>query len=115
MELNRKRITKEQKFTILQEHFDLGTPISALARVHRISPVTIYQWKRLMNNKPAETNINIDEVIKELEKLRKDNDRLTKALGEASLDNQCTKEINRVLKKKSQDQQLKQLKKSSKK
>lgn len=114
MELKKKRINNDQKFAILREHFDQGTPISTLARLHNISPVTIYQWRRLMGENP-EDKINVSELMQELNKLRQDKDRLTKALGEATLDNQCLKEINRILKKKYQDHQLKQQKKSSKK
>jgi len=43
MELNRKRISREQKFNILSEHQENGTPISELARLHGIHPITIYQ------------------------------------------------------------------------
>jgi transposase-like protein len=112
MELNKRRLSRDQQFSILKEHFDIGTPISTLARVHNISPVTIYQWKRRMSEQPKE-QVNLEELLKELQELRKDKDRLTKALGEASLDNQCLKEINRILKKKSQEHLLKQPKRLS--
>jgi hypothetical protein len=67
-----------------------------------------------MGDKPEE-NLNIEEILSELKKLRKDNERLTKALGNAHLDVECSKEIIEILKKKSQEHLLKRQKKSSKK
>lgn len=98
MQTYRKRITKEQKFNILTDHFEKGTPISELARLHGINPVTLYQWKRLMGDKPEE-KINIEEILRENEKLKKDNDLLNKALGKAHLSLECGKEIIEILKK----------------
>ena len=110
----RKRLSTEQKFIILKEHFDKGTSISELARLNQINPVTLYQWKRQMGDQPEE-KINIQEILDENLKLKKDIERLTKALGNAHLDVECSKEIISILKKKSQEHQLKQQKKSSKK
>jgi len=87
MELNRKRISREQKFNILSEHEENGTPISELARLHGIHPITIYQWKCQMSDKPKQD-------------MKKKNKQLTNALGEVTLDNQCLKDINEFLKKK---------------
>lgn len=114
MELNKKRITKEQKYFILQEHFEKGISISELARIYKIHPVTIYQWKRKMAERPKEEQ-DLDTILKENEQLKKDKERLTKALGEATLDVQTLKEINEFLKKKYQNHLLKQQKSSSKK
>ena len=114
MRRNRKRVSKEQKFIILKEHFDKGTSISELARINNIHPITLYHWKRQMADQPEE-KINIQEILSELQKLKKDNERLTKALGNAHLDIECSKEIIEILKKKSQEHLLKQPKKFSKK
>lgn len=114
MELNRKRISKEQKFNILTEHIEGGTPISELARLHGIHPITIYQWKRQMNEKPKQ-DLNIEEILKELNEVKKKNKQLTKALGELTLDNQCLKDINDFLKKKQAEELLKPASLSSKK
>lgn len=114
MELNRKRISKEQKFNILTEHIENGTPISELARLHGIHPITIYQWKRQMSDKPKQ-DLNIEEILRELNEVKKKNNQLTKALGELSLDNQCLKDINVFLKKKQKEELLKPADSSSKK
>ena len=106
MELNRKRISKEQKFNILSEHFENGTPVSELARLHGIHPITIYHWKRQMSDKPK-NELDIEKLLKELNDLKKKNKQLTKALGEVTLDNQCLKDINDFLKKKEAEDLLK--------
>ncbi len=114
MDLNRKRVTKSQKFNILSDHIEKGTPISELARVHGISPVTIYQWKRKMADKP-QNELEVDDVLKELNQLKKEKDQLLKALGQSQVDNQCLKDIVDFLKKKQRDQTLKEPKSFSKK
>lgn len=113
MELNRKRISREQKFNILSEHIENGTPVSALARLHGISPITIYQWKRQMSDEPKQ-DLNVEQILKELNDLKKKNKQLTKALGELSLDNQCLKDINDFLKKKQTEDLLRPANPSSK-
>jgi transposase-like protein len=117
MQIYRKRITKEQKFNILTDHFKNGTPISELARLNGIHPVTLYQWKRLMGDKKENSPVdkNLDEIKAELEKLRSENKKLTKALGELTLDHQCLKDVNEFLKKKYHNHLLEQQKNSSKK
>lgn len=114
MILNRKRVSKEQKFSILREHFDKGTPISELARVNGIHPITIYQWKRLMGEE-SEKKLNLEELLLENEKLKKDNNHLTKALGKAHSDLELGKEIIEFLKKKAREEQLQKQKSSFKK
>ncbi len=43
MKINRKRVSKDQKFNILKEHFGKGTSILELARINNIHPITLYQ------------------------------------------------------------------------
>lgn len=106
MHLNRKRIPKEQKFTILKEHFDLGTSLSELARRYQVHPVTLYNWKRQMGQN--EEQINASEILTELEKFKEENRHLKKALAEISLKHEISLEANDFLKKKYQDHLLKQ-------
>lgn len=51
-----------------------------------------------MGEKPEE-KINVQEILGENQKLKKDIERLTKALGNAHLDIECSKEIIEILKK----------------
>ena len=41
-----KRVSKNQKFLILSEHFQGGLSISELSRKYQVHAVTIYQWRR---------------------------------------------------------------------
>ena len=109
-----KRVPKEQKFNILSEHFEKGTPISELARLHGIHPITIYQWKRSMGDKPK-SEIDIQKLIEENNELKKKGKRLTKAIGELALDNQILKDLNEFLKKRQREQELKKQEDSLKK
>ena len=114
MQSTYKRVSKELKFNILKDHFENGTPISQLARINGIHPITIYQWKRAMGEKPEE-KIDMEKVLEELNQLRKDKKQLTEALGELTLDNQCLRDLNEFLKKRQQAQLLKKPGNSSKK
>jgi transposase-like protein len=115
MDLNRKRASFELKNRILQEHFDRGTPISELARINQIHPITIYQWKRKMAEENNKSDIDLKSLLQEMEQLKKQNKQLTKALGELTLDIQCLKDINEFYKKKQIENQLKKQKNSSSK
>lgn len=106
IQLNRKRVSKELKYNILSDHFEKGTPISELARLHGIHPITIYQWRRSMGDKPEE-KLDIQKIIEENNQLKKREKQLTKALGDMALDNQILKDLNEFLKKRQQEQQLK--------
>ena len=48
MTRSHKRLTKEQRFSILSQHTDEGISISELSRKYQINSVTIYAWKRNM-------------------------------------------------------------------
>lgn len=88
MELKRKRLSREPKFSILSKHEENGTPVPELARLHGIPTITIYQWKRQMSDKPKQ-DLNVEKLFQELNDLKKKNKQLTRALGEVTLDNQC--------------------------
>lgn len=109
MTIQRKRYTEQQKISILEPHFQKGISISELGRINNIHPVNLYQWKRAMNSKSKsqeKNKIDVEELIKENEKLRKDKNHLTMAIGELTLDNQCLKDINAFLKKKNLEDAL---------
>ena len=46
---SRRHFSKTQKDQILREHTEQGVPIAQLARKNGINAVTVYQWKRNMN------------------------------------------------------------------
>jgi transposase-like protein len=106
IQLNPKRVSKELKYNILSDHFEKGTPISELARVHGIHPITIYKWRSSMGDKPEE-KLDIQKIIEENNELKKREKQLLKALGDLALDNQILKDLNEFLKKRQQEQRLK--------
>lgn len=114
MKNNQKRVSKEQKISILQEHFDKGTPLTELARKNGFHPITLYQWRRKLGDKPKQT-LTLEEVLAENERLKEKNKHLTKALGNAHSDLELSKEVIDILKKKYREHQLAQQKKFSKK
>ena len=83
-ERTRRTFSKPQKQRILREHFDNGLSISVLSRKHQISPVTLYSWKRMLmtDKKAKKEELLPEEIFEELERLRKENDNLKKALAE---------------------------------
>ena len=114
MEQKRRRhFTKQQKMMILQDHFSKKTPIQVLARLHSISPITLYSWKRTMSQ--DESKINIEELLKENAQLKKDKNKLLKKVGESALREEVAQDIIEFYKKKIFEQELEEQKNSSNK
>ena len=47
----RKHFTQEKKQLIINEHYSSGISIPVLARKHGVHAITLYSWKRQMNQK----------------------------------------------------------------
>ncbi len=88
----RRRFSDDQNVQILQEHHSKSVPISVLARVHYINAVTLYQWKRAMKDKP-ESNIDVTDLLRQIDQLKKDKDRLLKKVGESTLREEVAQDI----------------------
>jgi transposase-like protein len=112
MERKRRRFSEDQKEEILQEHRIKGVPISVLARVHGINAVTLYQWKRAMRDKP-DSSIDVADLLKQIDQLKKDKDKLLKKVGESSLREEVAQDIIDFYKKKTLEQELIEQKSSS--
>jgi transposase len=111
----RKYFTKEKKLMILEELKSHGMSISNLARKHDIHPITVHKWKREMANTNNSNEVDVAELLAELERTKKENDHLKKAVGELAIDKQILQAANEVLKKAQRKAKLKSPKKSSKK
>ena len=112
----RRTFTHHEKISILSRHFQEGVSISELARVNDINPVTLYSWKRLMNNKPKKDELpDIKKLLDEINELKKQNKSLKKIVGEQVLDIDCLKDLNEFLKKRDLERQLKKQESSLKK
>jgi transposase-like protein len=111
----RRRLGYYEKRAILEEHFNLGLSLSVLSRKHQIHPVTLYSWKRSlsMTDKPINSKDNIEEILAEMDRLKKENKYLAKAVSTLTIDKAILTDAIEILKKKSQQRALlKQQKKS---
>ena len=111
----RRRFSYEQKRLILKEHLNEGATVTSLARKYQVHPITIYNWKRMMdpNSDPPQPNNSYDELLKELEELKKENQQLKKCVGELKLDNDAQKQLLDKFKKKQRKEKLNNLSKKS--
>ena len=75
-QLGRKRPSIDQKHLILSDHFEKGISLSELARKHQIHPMTIYNWKKKMSDKKKEDELDPEELLVEIQKLKKENQSL---------------------------------------
>ncbi len=103
--------TKNQKIQLLNELQSGGMTISILARKHGIHPMTIHKWKRDMSQETKKESIDVHEILQELEKLKKENTHLKKAVGNLAITNEILKTANDVLKKNQRSERLKSPKK----
>lgn len=98
----RTYLTNSQKLMILKENRDEGVPISILARKHGIHPITIYQWKKKMDQDENELSMDkIKEIILENERLKKENKNLKVKVADLSIDTEILKDALDIVKKKS--------------
>jgi transposase-like protein len=104
----RRQFTVWQKRLILREHLEQGVSISLLARKYQVHPVTIYQWKRMVDlaGDPKDPHASIDELLAEMDRLKKENHRLKLTVGDLSVEKLCQQEIIESLKKRSRDKLL---------
>ncbi|MEI6806789.1 MAG: transposase [Myxococcaceae bacterium] len=91
----RKHFTQEKKRLIVKEHLSTGIPIPVLARKYGIHAITLYGWKRSMNNKKEPSEIDpetIKKLVEENDRLRADNKNLMAKVGDLSIRNDILKE-----------------------
>ncbi|WP_019776592.1 transposase [Streptococcus sobrinus] len=84
-----QKYTKEFKDTIVQLH-EAGQPVSDLVKEYGVANQTIYKWLQLYgkSGKSKAENVSLHELQqmrKEMAKMKEENEILKKALSEARL------------------------------
>lgn len=98
-----KRFTKAQRGNILSEHLEEGLSISELSRKYQVSAHTIYKWRNAMKEQRSEDkkiSLDTDQLLNEIEQLKKENSRLKHMVAEQVLDIATLKQWNDFIKKK---------------
>lgn len=96
----RRHFSKEQRDQILKEHIQEGTPISLLARKNGINAVTIYMWKRNMNQDDESiTPEKIRELFREISSLKTENKQLKVKVADLAVSNDILTEAIEISKK----------------
>jgi transposase-like protein len=96
----RRYLSRQQKEAILREHTDLGVPIAQLARKNGINAVSIYQWKRNMNQDDESiTPEKIRELLLEISKLKNENKHLKVKVADLSVTNDILTDAIEIAKK----------------
>jgi len=96
----RRYLSRQQKEEILREHRELGIPIAQLARKNGINAVTIYQWKRNMNQDDESiTPEKIRELLSENSKLKSEIKTLKTVVADLSVTNNILADAIEIAKK----------------
>lgn len=110
----RHYFTREQKLELLNQLRLGGMTISEFARRKGIHPVTIHKWKREMGSDKKNEDIDIEDILKENERLKSELKHLKEVAGELAIDKKILETANDILKKSQIKRKLKSRKKSSK-
>lgn len=97
--VKRLQFRKEEKCAILAEYFELKCSMIEVAKRYNIHPVTLAKWKREMSDKNPKMNHSQADLIAQVEKQKKENDRLRKIIGDLSLDKEILEEAVKLFKK----------------
>ena len=102
-----KRFTKEERSSILSEHLKEGVSISELSRKYQVSAHSIYNWRNAMKKEEEkEISLDVEELLKEIEQLKRENSRLKHTVAEQALDLSTLKQWNDFIKKKLREEKL---------
>ena len=110
---SRRHFSKTQKDGILREHTEQGVPIAQLARKNGINAVTVYQWKRNMNQDDESiTPEKVRELILEISKLKSENKQLKFKVADLAVTNDILTDAIEIAKKRELLKQARLLEKS---
>ena len=84
----RRVFTQAKKELIVKEQVSSGIPVTVLARKYGIHAITLYGWKRQMNQKKDQSEIDpefIRKLIEENDRLKHENKNLMSKVGDLSI------------------------------
>ena len=111
----RKHFSRAQRELILKEHTEQGIPISQLARKNGIHAITIYQWKRKMDqDNDAISPEKIRELLLENSKLKSENKLLKNKIADLAVSNDILHDAIEISKKRELLKQAQLLEQSKK-
>lgn len=90
----RRRWTAEQKIRIIEESYEPGETVSAVARRHGVAANLVFRWRRLMNE-GGSIAVGSDESVVGNSQVRKLEDRvrdLERLLGRKTMEVEILKE-----------------------
>ena len=90
----RRRWTGEQKLRIIEETYESGESVSAVARRHGVAANLVFRWRRLMNE-GGSTAVSSDESVVGNSEVRKLEDRvrdLERLLGRKTMEVEILKD-----------------------
>lgn len=99
----RKHFTQEKKQLVINEHYSSGISILVLARKYGVHAITLYSWKRQMNQKKDESPVDLEyiqKIIEENDKLKAENQTLKAKVGDLTIKNDILKDGLEIVKKK---------------
>ena len=99
----RKHFTQQKKELIVQEHYSTGLSVAVLARKYGIHAITLYGWKRQMNHKKKQTEVDpefIQKLVEENDRLRDENKNLLSKVGDLSIRVDILKDAVEIAQKK---------------
>lgn len=99
----RKHFTQQKKQLIVQEHYSTGIPVTVLARKYGIHAITLYGWKRQMNQKKDQTETDpefIKKLVEENDRLKSENKNLLSKVGDLSIRVDILKDAVEIAQKK---------------
>jgi len=90
----RRRYSAEQKLRLVEETMQPGMTVSAVARLHRVSPSLLFNWRRLMSE-GGQVAVRADEEVVAVSRARELEQRvreLERLLGRKTLEVEVLKE-----------------------
>ena len=90
----RRRWTTEQKLQIIEESYEPGESVSAVARRHGVAPNLLFRWRRLMSEGGV-TAVGSDEPVigsSEVRRLEEKVRELERLLGRKTMENEILRE-----------------------